>query len=460
MFAQWIRDRFRSAPRCTSRRSPAPPYGALIALVALCLLSGLAACSPIDGAFGRDDATPVASPAATQRLRATPVATIAGPPAPTPIAPVANLIPEQTLVFVSDRDGQIDLYMQDIGSRRVWRLTNDTAIESFPTWSPDGTLIAYVVENERTVRNLWLLDLRVGTHRQITREEPPFDVRRPAWLSGGRVLLYDTGKPFDRRPELRAVTVTGQQLAPLLPESGSVILDWDTDGKTVICAVVPNLGQPRLVTADAVPGAQLRPEADAPIGFDVRLSPDGRYATYSAPPLSDDQVTHIYELASGLSYPINDRVQRQNGAIEPVRGRRYEHDFAWLPDSRRLVFVHGTGGVTDGQGKLKLGNTPSPITDGYVGLWITDRAEQVGERRRLPLTFGTADAAPRPSADGRWIAFLTDTQEANPAESNIWIVQAEAAEGHAPLLYNLTAEQGNNWAPAWMPLPIPPPFGS
>jgi Tol biopolymer transport system component len=422
-------------------------------VLACCLLCGLVACAPADRVLGRGESSPEVPPVATQR--ATPVATIAGPPAPTPIAPITGLAPERTLVFVSDRGGQIDLYLLDIVSRKTWQLTNDAAIESFPTWSPDGTTIAYVVEDERTVRNLWLLDLREGRHRQITREESPFDVRRPAWLRGGRVLIYDTGKPFDRRPELRAVTITGQQLAPLLPESGSVIVDWDTDGATLICAVVSNLGQPRIVVTDAVPGGRLRPDPDAPVGFDVHLSPNGRYATFSAPPLSEDQVTYVLTLETGESYPINDRVRRASGAIEEVNGRRYEHDFAWLPDNRRLVFVHGTGGVTDGQGKLKLGNLPPPLTDGLVGLWLTDRAEAVAERERIRLTTGTADAAPRPSPDGRWIAFLTDTQEPTLAESNIWIMAVESAEGRAPERYNLTAGYGNNWAPAWMPLAVP-----
>lgn len=439
------------------RRTAARRAGILLA--ACWLIGSLAACSPINRVLGKGDAAADPSPAATQRPRATPVATIPGPPQPTPIAPIADLVAERTIAFVSDRDGQIDLYLLDIGTGATWRLTDDAAIESFPTWSPDGKTIAYVVEDERAIRNLWLLDLRTGTHRRITDEEPPFDVRRPAWLRGGRVLLYDTGKPFDRRPELRAVTTEGVMLAPLLPPSGSVILDWDTDGATLIAAVVPNLGQPRLVVADAVPGAALRPEPDAPIGFDVRLSPDGQFATYSAPPLSEDQITYLLDLATGATYPINDRVLRENDAIEPVRGRRYEHDFAWLPDSRRLAFVHGTGGVTDGAGKLKLGSAPPPVADGYVGLWLTDRAENVEERQRQWLTTGTADAAPRPSPDGRWIAYLTDTQASTAAESNIWLIAVDAPEGRARENRNLTPGRGNNWSPAWMPLPVPRPFG-
>ena len=172
-----------------SRQARGLPYATLIALIACCLLSGLTACAPIDRVFRNDEPTANATPVATQRPRATPVAAIPGPPAPTPIAPITTLVPKHTIVFVSDRDGQIDLYLLDIITRQVWRLTDDTAIESFPTWSPEGTTIAYVVEDERAIRNLWLLDLGSGLHRQLTQEEPPFDVRRPAWLEGGQVLI-------------------------------------------------------------------------------------------------------------------------------------------------------------------------------------------------------------------------------------------------------------------------------
>ena len=116
--------------------------------------------------------------------------------------------------------------------------------------------------------------------------------------------------------------------------------------------------------------------------------------------------------------------------------------------------------VTDGQGKLKLSNLPPPLADGLVGLWLTDRAGAVEERQRAQLTTGTADAAPRPSPDGRWIAYLTDTQQSTAVESNIWIIAVDTAEGRAPEEYNLTAGEGNNWAPTWMPMPVIDPTGT
>jgi len=410
---------------------------------ALLLLAALAACAQVTSPQPQPGA-PTPTPTVTPTARATPPPTVAGPVQPAPIAPPTGLVPARTLAFVSDRGGQADLWLTDIETGQLWRLTNDTAIESYPVWSPDGTRIAYVVEDQRAIRDLWLLDLRDGTKRQLTHEAPPFDVRRPAWLAGGQVLLYDTGKLFDRRPELRAITTDGQQLSPIVPDDGSIIWDWSTNGQTLIASVGPLLGEPRIVATDAVPGAALTVQPNAPVGFAVDLSPDGRYATFAGPPLSDEQTTSILTLGTGAVEPIN----------ETTNGRRYEHDFAWLPDNERLVFVHGAGGVTDGQGRLKVGTGPPPTSDGSVGIWLTARTGGATGRQRDRVTTGSADAAPRPSPDGRWIAFLTDTQVPSPTESNIVLLGVAAPPAtQARVPKHLTAGRGNNWSPTWMPLP-------
>lgn len=401
----------------------------LLVLLAL-LAPALAACRVQSSGVG----------APTPMPRRTPTSTAAGRPAPTPIAPLTGLTPKNTLVFVSDRGGQTDLWLQDWQTSQIWQLTNDAAVESFPVWSPDGTMIAYIVEDEQALRNLWVLDLRAGTHRQLTREEPPFGVHRVAWLRGGRALLYDTGKPFDRRPDLRVVTLEGATLAPLLPDEGSVVYDWSTNGELLIGAVGVALGEPKLVLTDAAPGTPLLPEPSALVGFGVELSPDGRYAIYSAPPLSDNQIAWSLDLATGVKTPLN----------EQVEGRRFDHDFAWSPDSQRLVYVHGVLGVTDGQGRLRSRTGTTTTTDARAGLHLVNRDGS----GRESLTTGDTDAEPRWSPDGRWIAFLSEGPA--PDLSDIWLVSVSREQYR---LWNLTDGNGSNWSPAWMPLPGAGPGG-
>ena len=50
--------------------------------------------------------------------------------------------------FVSDRDGNPELYTVDASGRSVVRLTHTPAIERVAVWSPDGRRLAYTVEDD------------------------------------------------------------------------------------------------------------------------------------------------------------------------------------------------------------------------------------------------------------------------------------------------------------------------
>ena len=106
--------------------------------------------------------------------------------------------------------------------------------------------------------------------------------------------------------------------------------------------------------------------------------------------------------------------------------------------------MHSVGGVTDGQGRLRTSAGAIPPPDPYYRLYVVDRD---GNGREL-LTWGSADAAPGWSPDGRWIAYLSDVRN-DPAASDVWLIATDPAY-HRQV--NLTAGHGNNWSPAWMPL--------
>ena len=51
---------------------------------------------------------------------------------------------EGKIAFMTDRDGNMEIYLMDADGRNLINLTNNDASESYPTWSPDGSKIAFI----------------------------------------------------------------------------------------------------------------------------------------------------------------------------------------------------------------------------------------------------------------------------------------------------------------------------
>src|SRR5262249_60399590 len=67
------------------------------------------------------------------------------------IAPTFS--PDGTQVAFSwngEREDNYDIYVQTVGSSDVRRLTTDPATDSLPTWSPDGQQIAFLRDHPRS----------------------------------------------------------------------------------------------------------------------------------------------------------------------------------------------------------------------------------------------------------------------------------------------------------------------
>jgi TolB protein len=182
----------------------------------------------------------------------------------------------RSLAFASDRDGAWDIYVLDLTSNTVRRITDTAAYEGWPTWSPDGRWLAVesyadgdldiwvlsidgssppiqltneigadtspawdpqgrriaFISDRSGQPDLYLADLDVadtGRFRNLTETETA-DERDPAFDPGGGWLAYsasqqgmDQLKVMNLAPGGRAAEI-GQGVAPTWSPDGSVLL--------------------------------------------------------------------------------------------------------------------------------------------------------------------------------------------------------------------------------------------
>lgn len=74
------------------------------------------------------------------------------------------------LAFSSSHGGSIDLWVMDLETRRLTRLTHDEERDVWPAWSPDGKRILFTKRISSTRTTLFLLDLERGEEREFCPE--------------------------------------------------------------------------------------------------------------------------------------------------------------------------------------------------------------------------------------------------------------------------------------------------
>jgi dipeptidyl aminopeptidase/acylaminoacyl peptidase len=233
-----------------------------------------------------------------------------------------------------------------------------------PRLSPDGRRVAYTAE-AGGARQVFILDLRSGTTRQLTASEKA--ISDPQWAPDGAHLAYV------RDDAIWVIGANGSRPTVVTEHpAGSRAPRWAPDGRRIAFvsrrrgwsqvwiqdANLPHRGRP--------PARPVAPEARAitPVGVDVDAiawSPDGSRLAITAqrqPDLLTNQVT-ILDLASGEERTIA-------GAAEWATGAR------WLPDGSGVLLVSDADGWfqvvridSDGTGRTAL--TSGAVEHGAPG---------------------------------------------------------------------------------------------
>jgi TolB protein len=136
--------------------------------------------------------------------------------------------PDGTRVaFSSLRDGSYDLYLYDVPSDEVSRLTTTTGGAFSATWAPDGTELAFTLSEQADV-DIYRIGAD-GTGLQAVTDAPDA-ARRPAWSPSGDFIAFElTDRDFDARGSGAAQPAVTTSDIYLVEPAGTGLTQLTTD---------------------------------------------------------------------------------------------------------------------------------------------------------------------------------------------------------------------------------------
>ena len=99
------------------------------------------------------------------------------------------------IAYISDRDGNNEIYIYDLEKQQQIRTTNNETFEKYLTWSPEGDKLAfttqYYEEGKPDRNDVFVLEVETGISTQITNN--PFNDSELAWSPySDRIAFHST----------------------------------------------------------------------------------------------------------------------------------------------------------------------------------------------------------------------------------------------------------------------------
>ncbi len=147
------------------------------------------------------------------------------------------------LVFTSLRTTRPQIFTMDLSGAAPFNVNDDLAYNWEPSWSPDGTQIAFVT-TRGGVREIWLVPSSGGSETRFIRSDGK-DMAHPDWSPDGSTVLFE--KVVGAIPRLVGAPVAESGLREILVcQEGTLSVqpmsepDWSPDGDWIAFETWPD----------------------------------------------------------------------------------------------------------------------------------------------------------------------------------------------------------------------------
>ena len=252
------------------------------------------------------------------------------------------------IVFERTVDNNTDIYVMDSDGSNQTNLTNNSAWDIHPTWSPDGGKIAFVSDREGN-RQIYIINADGSNPVKVTSN---IYAETPDWSpDGGKMTFarYFGGSSRD----IYTMDVDGSSQKNLTNDSQSYSPSWSQDGSKIAFTGWDGDYEIYVIDRDGKNRTQLTNNGFLKWDKFPSWSPDGTKIAFSSDMDNSSSDADIYVMNSDGS----DQINLTN---TPNAGDSYP---SWSQDSKKIIYVSGTGTDAeiwimnqDGTGKTKVTN--------------------------------------------------------------------------------------------------------